>query len=521
MSYTATTWVTGDIITQTKANNWETQYAGVFDSSDKTATGSWALSKASSTVPTFSITSAASYAMFGARGVMQAQASDASLVLGYNLVKRSSNWKNLANAGITYLSLSDTTVTLGVNASPGAAETTFTPTDRMTLTATLLTVTVAATLSSTLAVAGDVAVNTNKFTVAAASGNTVVAGTLGVTGASTVAALSATTGAFSSTLSATGDFAVNTSKFTVAASSGNTVVAGTLGVTGATTLATTLTISSGGIVVNTSKFNVDASNGNVSVNTNKFTVDGATGNTAVAGTFGATGASTIAALSATSGAFSTTLSATGNFAVNTNKFTVAAASGNTVVAGTLDVTGTTTLGALAAAAASFVSTVAVTGNFAINTSKFTVAAASGNTTIAGTLTLACSAAGGNSADIGNASATGYGAYLHGGGSDASHYQLIVADSAGAQSLTLSGTGALRLNQYGAGVLKTDSSGNVSATTSLGSVSGTFTGNLTGNVTGDLTGNASTVTNGLYTNGVNFDGVPSHVTCVNGQITVIF
>lgn len=37
------------------------------------------------------------------------------------------------------------------------------------------------------------------------------------------------------TLSATGNFAVNTNKFTVAASSGNTVVAGTLGVTGITT----------------------------------------------------------------------------------------------------------------------------------------------------------------------------------------------------------------------------------------------------------------------------------------------
>ena len=61
---------------------------------------------------------------------------------------------------------------------------------------------------------GDFSVATNKFTVASASGNTAVAGTLG----------------------ATGDFAVNTNKFTVAASSGNTAVAGTFAVTGATTL---------------------------------------------------------------------------------------------------------------------------------------------------------------------------------------------------------------------------------------------------------------------------------------------
>lgn len=45
------------------------------------------------------------------------------------------------------------------------------------------------------------------------------------------AALVATTGNFSSTLDATGDFKVNTDKFTVTASSGNTLVAGTLTVT--------------------------------------------------------------------------------------------------------------------------------------------------------------------------------------------------------------------------------------------------------------------------------------------------
>jgi hypothetical protein len=65
-------------------------------------------------------------------------------------------------------------------------------------------------VAGTLAVTSDVAVNTNKFTVAASSGNTVVAGTLGVTG----------------------DVAVNTNKFTVAASSGNTAIAGDLTVTG-------------------------------------------------------------------------------------------------------------------------------------------------------------------------------------------------------------------------------------------------------------------------------------------------
>ena len=98
------------------------------------------------------------------------------------------------------------------------------------------------------------------------SSNASVGGTLGVTGASTLAALSATTGSFSSTLSSTGDFSVATNKFTVASASGNTAVAGTLAVTGATTLSSTL---------------------------------------------GVTGATTLAGLSATTGSFSSTLAVTG------------------------------------------------------------------------------------------------------------------------------------------------------------------------------------------------------------------
>lgn len=60
-----------------------------------------------------------------------------------------------------------------------------------------------------------------------------ITGTLAVSGAQTF------TGAatFASTLGVTGDFAVNTNKFTVTASSGNTTVAGTLAITGTTTAA--------------------------------------------------------------------------------------------------------------------------------------------------------------------------------------------------------------------------------------------------------------------------------------------
>lgn len=144
-------------------------------------------------------------------------------------------------------------------------------------TATLTSTATALTATGTLGLSGDFAINTNKFTVTASSGNTLVAGTLAVTGASTL------TGA----VGVTGDFAVNTNKFTVAAASGNTVVAGTLGVTGAATLSSTLAAG------NTTITGTLAASGNVAINTDKFTVTAASGNTLVAGTLAVTGASTL------------------------------------------------------------------------------------------------------------------------------------------------------------------------------------------------------------------------------------
>ena len=100
-----------------------------------------------------------------------------------------------------------------------------------------LTVAGTATLQGTL-VGGstsDITINTNKFTVAAATGNTLVAGTLTVTGALTP------TGGI--TGGSTSNITINTNKFTVDASTGNTAVAGTLGVTGNTTVGGTFSVT--------------------------------------------------------------------------------------------------------------------------------------------------------------------------------------------------------------------------------------------------------------------------------------
>jgi hypothetical protein len=113
---------------------------------------------------------------------------------------------------------------------------------------------------------GGIAVDSTAFTVADTSGNTAIAGTLAVTGATTL------TGA----LTANGGITCDTDKFTVADTSGNTAIGGTLAVTGATTLTGALT-----------------ANGGITCDTDKFTVADTSGNTAIGGTLAVTGASTL------------------------------------------------------------------------------------------------------------------------------------------------------------------------------------------------------------------------------------
>jgi hypothetical protein len=74
------------------------------------------------------------------------------------------------------------------------------------------------------------------------------------------------------------DFNVGAGKFVVAGSTGNTTVAGTLGVTGDISASNNVTINGQIAVAN-----------NFAVNTNKFTVTAASGNTSIAGTLGVAG----------------------------------------------------------------------------------------------------------------------------------------------------------------------------------------------------------------------------------------
>ena len=141
---------------------------------------------------------------------------------------------------------------------------------------------------------GSLAISSNKFTVAGNTGNTVVAGTLDVTGGTTLSSLSSgaatlsswmwrwTCGQFEVTAAADGSLAISSS-------TGDTL-AGTLDVTGATTLSSlssgAATLSStldvaGDVDVNSGKFAVTASDGSLAISSNKFTVAGDTGNTVV------------------------------------------------------------------------------------------------------------------------------------------------------------------------------------------------------------------------------------------------
>ena len=125
----------------------------------------------------------------------------------------------------------------------------------------------------------------------------------------------------------TGDFAVNTSKFTVAASSGNTAVAGTLGVTGAATLSSTLAVTGASTLT-----------GALAVNDTTASTSTTTGSGKFAGGIGVAKASVfggaITVVSANSAGVANDkllLQASSNFAANADGVSIAFAVGSTNV----------------------------------------------------------------------------------------------------------------------------------------------------------------------------------------------
>jgi hypothetical protein len=139
----------------------------------------------------------------------------------------------------------------------------------------------------------------------------------------------------------TGDFSVATNKLTVASASGNTAVAGTLAVTGATNLSSLITSGAATIGGALNVTGATTLTGNLTVPGN-LAVTGTstlTGATAVTGTLGVAGASTLASVGVTGAAtVGTTLGVTG-----VSTLTSAVVTGAVTVGTTLGVTGATTL----------------------------------------------------------------------------------------------------------------------------------------------------------------------------------
>lgn len=169
---------------------------------------------------------------------------------------------------------------------------------------------------ATLDIAGNFTVATNKFIVAAATGNTTVAGTLAVAAATTLSTTLAVTGAavFSSTVSASGN---------ISTSGGNLSVYGNINQSNAGASST----FAGGLTVG----NAAVFNGSVTFNsTTSFTSAISVAGITNSGTFLSTGAATIGTV--------------GGVALGSTTLTSATISGFLTVAGPSTFNGNTTLG---------------------------------------------------------------------------------------------------------------------------------------------------------------------------------
>ena len=219
--------------------------------------------------------------------------------------------------------------------------------DLIALAANDLTVNGAATVTSTMDVTSDFAVNTNKFKVTGTNGNTEIFGAVSLTGDSATITHSGSTG------------------LTISSAAGQYVDVELVRITdnqiGVSGKADLLTLTTGGAAVDGT---LDAS-GNFRVATSKFTVDASNGNTVVDGTLGVNGAATFEGQVTVKGFFQ----ALGDYRIgdstSADTLTVAAVSnytGDTTMMEKLDVYGTTTLhDALTATSASLSSTLSVSG----------------------------------------------------------------------------------------------------------------------------------------------------------------
>ena len=147
-------------------------------------------------------------------------------------------------------------------------------------------------------------------------------------------------GTFAGAVAVAGNFAIATNKFSVVAASGNTAIAGTLEVTGASTFTGAATFTggvtfNGGITLGAGDSLIGSSTSNITFNTDKFTVAGATGNTVIAGTVEMS-------------ANTATLTHTG-----TTSLTIASTSGTVIVEG-LTFTGDAVTGASSITSTTFV-----------------------------------------------------------------------------------------------------------------------------------------------------------------------
>ena len=165
---------------------------------------------------------------------------------------------------------------------------------------------------------GNLDIRSGNFTVAAASGNTTMAGTLTVAGATTIndsLFIDAANEVFRIR-----DGSSNTNRFSVDTDNGNTHVDGTLNVDGAVNMGSTLTVDN-----------------NFIINSNRFTVAAATGNTSILGTLNVSSNTDITGTLEVDGA--TTINNTLDLVGGSSNLTVG---GNAVISGDLTVNGTTT-----------------------------------------------------------------------------------------------------------------------------------------------------------------------------------